>query len=221
MIFALLLSLLSGREIVWSDGTLGSSPIRNMVDSKPSRIRTLAELVAVMERSILRKETDRFHPSDSLVRRFQGEACRIGILDTMDGVRYALVDWRKDGVGFTYMVGFGNDSTELLDYFHERPTAYLDDGESVRLVWTYSGGKCAPFPYQAIHRNGEFRFDPAATANDFKKVCKDRTAGKPFESRLAREHGRRTDLRCDVFELFPSVGACWEYSDDEVDTEQP
>ena len=210
MIFALLLSSLLGREIIWTDTTIGSAPISNTSGSGLAKIRSMAELVAIMDHTILQGNRDDFRPNDSLIRVLRDERCRIGVLDTMDGVKYALLDWRKDGSGFTYMVGIGRDSMELFDYSRERPKDYLRDRSGVQLTWTKSGKKCEGYSYGAIFQRGEFRFDPDSSLKVFGKTCKDKAARKALETTIRKESYRRTEIRCDVSELFPSVGSCWD-----------
>lgn len=223
MICALVLSLLSGRDIVWKDTTIGSSPISNTTGSGPTKIRSLAELVSIMDRTILMGIEDDFRPNDSLLGILRREPCKIGDLDTMDGVRYALLDWRKDRRGFTYMVGIGKDSIELFDYFLHRPSEYLRDRSGVRLTWTKSGPKCESYAYHALFQRGEFRFDPDSSLKVFGKSCKDKGARKSLESTIRLESNRRTEIRCDISEMFPSVGACWDLAGpkDEEELEEP
>lgn len=223
MIFALLLSLLSGGDIVWSDTTFGSAPITNKINGGPTKIRTLAELAAVMDHSLLQGEgIDEFRPSDSLIRIYRREPCRIGTLDTMKGVRFALVDWRKNGEGFTYVVGFGKDSIRLLDYFHNRPTAHRRDSTGAWLTWSSTGNPCETYSYTAHLEGGEFRFNLEPVWEKFSKACKDKDAKTSFRSRLRREFYRRYDLRCDISELFPTMeSSCFDVAtEDEEELEE-
>ncbi|MBK9576948.1 MAG: hypothetical protein IPK50_03620 [Fibrobacterota bacterium] len=219
MIFALLLTLLSGRDIVWTDTTIGSAPISNKVQPGRIRVGSLAELAAVMDHSLRWGPRDEFRANDSLVRIFQRKPCRIGALDTIKGMKYALVDWRKNDTGFTYVVGFGKDSIRLLDFFHNRPTGYRHDSTGAWLYWSNSGNDCEKYSYYAHLEGGEFRFDLERTWEKYSKACKDEEAKKSFKARLRGELYRRNDLRCDVWRIFPSVGSCWADSEPEDEEE--
>lgn len=212
MILALLLALLSAKDIVWTDTTFGSAPISNRINGGPTRIRTLAELAAVMDHSLLKGAgVDDFRPSDSLIRIYRRQASRIGRFDTVKGVKYALVDWRKNDTGFTYVVGFGKDSIRLVDFFHHRPTGYRRDNTGTWMFWSNSGTECGNYSYEAHLEAGEFRFDLEPVWEKFSKACKDKDAKTSFKSRLRRELLRRHDLRCDISELFPTMeSSCWD-----------
>ena len=210
MLLAAILPAVLGANIAWTDSRIGSRPIRSDSGSFPHRIRSVAELVAVLEITSDRRKEDNAVPADSTVRRFEKEPCKIATVDTLDGNVLSLVSWGAADSGFTFLLATGKDSTEAVDFFHHRPTGYSRDASGIRMSWQRAGKPCQRFSYSARLEQGEFRFAPDSATAALGRSCKDPQARKAFRTRLERESDRRTGNRCDVMAVFPTVGYCWQ-----------